>query len=77
MQTITTRSQRFSPIRILAIGLILYGCAFVILSRNRSFEPAEAIIVLVLFGGVFSCSLGQGLFALCRSRFPSGRVRLR
>ena len=28
MQTITTRSQRFSPVRILAIGLILYACAF-------------------------------------------------
>ena len=53
MQPITTRSQRFSPVRILAIGLILYGCAFAILLRNRSFEPAEAIVVLVLFGGVF------------------------
>ena len=53
MQTITTRSQRFSPGRILAIGLILYACAFAILLRNRSFEPAEAIVVLVLFGGVF------------------------
>jgi membrane protease YdiL (CAAX protease family) len=53
MHTITTRSQRFSPVRILAIGLILYACAFAILLRNRSFEPAEAIVVLVLFGGVF------------------------
>ena len=53
MQTITTRSQRFSPVRILAIGLILYACAFASLLRNRSFEPSGAIIVLVLFGGVF------------------------
>lgn len=53
MQTIPTRSQRFSPIRILAIGLILYACAFAILLRNRSFDPAGAIIVLLLFGGVF------------------------
>ncbi len=37
MQTITTRSQRFSPVRILAIGLILYACAFASLLRNRSF----------------------------------------
>ena len=53
MQTIKTRFQRFSPVRILAIGLILYACAFAILLRNRSFEPAGAIVVLVLFGGVF------------------------
>ena len=53
MQTITTRSQRFSPILILAIGLILYACAFAILLRNKSFEPAEAIVVLVVFGVVF------------------------
>src|SRR5438477_12685630 len=53
MQTITTRSQRFSPVHILAIGLILYACAFAILLRNKSFEPAEAIVVLVLFGAVF------------------------
>src|SRR5215813_8175896 len=53
MQTIKTRFQRFSPVRILAIGLILYACAFATLLRNKSFEPAEAIIVLVVFGGVF------------------------
>jgi len=53
MQTITTRSQRFSPVLILAIGLILYACAFASLLRNKSFEPAEAIVVLVVFGGVF------------------------
>src|SRR6476660_5747777 len=53
MQTITTRSQRFSPVLILAIGLILYACAFAILLRNRNFEPAGAIVVLVVFGVVF------------------------
>src|SRR5215475_9206396 len=53
MQTIKTRFQRFSPVRILAIGLILYACAFASLLRNKSFEAAEAIIVLVVFGGVF------------------------
>src|SRR5215469_9516742 len=52
MQTIKTRFQRFSGVRILAIGLILYACAFASLLRNKSFEPAEAIIVLVVFGGV-------------------------
>jgi membrane protease YdiL (CAAX protease family) len=53
MQTIKTRSQRFSPARILTLGLILYACAFASLLRNKSFEPAEAIIVLVVFGGAF------------------------
>jgi CAAX protease family protein len=53
MHATTTRSQRFSSVRILAIGLILYASAFAILLRNRSFELAGAIIVLVLFGGVF------------------------
>jgi hypothetical protein len=40
-------------VRILAIGLIVYACAFAILLRNSSFEPAGAIVVLVVFGGVF------------------------
>ena len=53
MQSITTCSQRFSPVHILAIGLILYTGAFAILLRYRSFELAGAIVVLVLFGGVF------------------------
>jgi hypothetical protein len=53
MQTMRTRSQRFSSGGILAIGLILYACAFAVLLRNRSFEPAGAIVVLVLFGGFF------------------------
>jgi len=53
MHATTARPQRFSPVRILAIGLILYASGFAILLRNKSFEPAEAIIVLVVFGGVF------------------------
>src|SRR5215510_2458959 len=53
MQTNMIPSTRFSPVRILAIGLILYASGFAILLRNKSFEPAEAIIVLVVFGGVF------------------------
>ena len=53
MHAITNRSRRFSPVRILAIGLLLYACAFAILLRNKTFEPPEAIIVLVVFGGIF------------------------
>jgi len=53
MDAINTRSQRFSPVRVLAIGLILYGCAFALLLGNKSFEPVEAIVVLVVFGGIF------------------------
>jgi membrane protease YdiL (CAAX protease family) len=53
MDAIDTRPPRFSSVRVLAIGLIIYGCAFAILLRNKSFEPAEAIVVLVVFGGIF------------------------
>ena len=53
MHTNTISSRRFSPVRVLAIGLILYASSFVILLRNKSFEPAEAIFVLVVFGVVF------------------------
>jgi uncharacterized protein len=53
MQTLIPHSQRFSPVRIVALGLILYACAFAILLRTKSFEPAGAIIVLVVFGGIF------------------------
>lgn len=53
MYAIATHSQRSSPVRILTIGLIVYACAFAILSRNKSFEASGAIIVLVVFGGVF------------------------
>lgn len=53
MHAIATPSQRISSARIPAIGVILYACAFGILLRNRNFEPAEAIIVLVVFGVLF------------------------
>ena len=53
MHAIATPSQRFSSVQIPAIGLIVYACAFAILLRNKNFEPAEAIIVLVVFGVVF------------------------
>jgi membrane protease YdiL (CAAX protease family) len=53
MHAIATRSQRSSPLRILAIGLLLYAGAFAILLRNKSFEPVEAIVVLVVFGCIF------------------------
>jgi membrane protease YdiL (CAAX protease family) len=53
MHPIITRSYAFSPARSLAIALIVYASSFGILLRNKSFEPAEAIIVLVVFGGVF------------------------
>src|SRR5215217_2708841 len=53
MQAKPAPSRRYSPVRVLAIGLILYASAFTILLRNKSFQPAEAIFVLVLFGVVF------------------------
>jgi membrane protease YdiL (CAAX protease family) len=53
MHAIASRFRRLSPVRILAIGMILYACAFAILLRNKSFEPAGAIVVLVVFGGIF------------------------
>ena len=53
MDATNTRPPRFSSVRVLAIGLIIYGCAFAILLRNKSFEPAEAIVVFVVFGGIF------------------------
>ena len=53
MHAIATPSQQFFPVRIPAIGLIVYASAFAILLRNKSFEPAEGIIVLIVFGGVF------------------------
>src|SRR5215467_12766146 len=53
MHAIATPSQRSSSVRIPAIGLIVYACSFAILLRNRSFEPGEAIIVLVVFGVIF------------------------
>src|SRR5690242_8090145 len=53
MRTIPTYSRRLPPVRIVAIGLILYVCSFATLLRNKSFEPAGVIIVLVVFGGIF------------------------
>src|SRR5215831_3264827 len=53
MHAIATPSQRLSSVRIPAIGLIAYAFTFAILLRNKNFESAEAIIVLVVFGGVF------------------------
>ena len=46
-------ARGFSPARILATALIVYVSSFAILLRNKSFEPAEAIVVLVVFGGIF------------------------
>lgn len=53
MHAIATPTQRISSVRVPAIGLIVYACAFAVLLRNKNFEPAEAIIVLVVFGVVF------------------------
>jgi len=53
MQDTANSFQRFSRNRILIGALILYACAFAILLRNKSFDATGAVIVLVLFGGVF------------------------
>lgn len=53
MQDTANSFQRFSRNRILIGALILYACAFAILLRNKSFEATGAVIVLVVFGGVF------------------------
>jgi uncharacterized protein len=49
----TNSSQRFAPNRILIGGLILYAFAFAVLLRNRSFDAAGAVVVLIVFGIVF------------------------
>jgi len=46
-------SQHFARNRVLIGGLILYACAFAILLRNKSFDAAGAVIVLIVFGIVF------------------------
>ena len=46
-------SQHFALNRILIGGLILYVCAFAILLRNKSFDAAGAVVVLIVFGIVF------------------------
>jgi uncharacterized protein len=49
----TSSSQRFVLNRILIGGLILYGCAFAVLLRNKSFEATGSVVVLIVFGIVF------------------------
>jgi uncharacterized protein len=49
----TSSSQRFAPNRILIGGLILYAFAFAVLLRNKSFDAAGAVVVLIVFGIVF------------------------
>jgi membrane protease YdiL (CAAX protease family) len=49
----TNSSQRFAPNRILIGGLILYAFAFPVLLRNKSFDAAGAVVVLIVFGIVF------------------------
>jgi len=43
-------SQRFAFNRILIGSFILYVCAFAILLRNKSFDAAGAVVVLIVFG---------------------------
>jgi hypothetical protein len=53
MQHTAISSQGFFRNRILIGGLILYGCSFAVLLRNKNFDPTGAVIVLALFGGLF------------------------
>jgi membrane protease YdiL (CAAX protease family) len=53
MHAITSPSPRISSVGVPLIGAIVYVSAFAVLSRNSNFAPAEAIIVLVVFGVVF------------------------
>src|SRR5258708_11011058 len=46
-------SQRFAFNRILIGSFILYVCAFAILLRNKSFDAAGAVVVLIVFGIAF------------------------
>ena len=46
-------SQHLALNRIFIGGLILYVCAFAILLRNKSFDAAGAVVVLIVFGIVF------------------------
>jgi CAAX protease family protein len=43
-------SRTFSRNLILIGGLLLYACAFAILLRDKSFEAAGAVVVLIVFG---------------------------
>jgi uncharacterized protein len=53
MRQPTNHSRHFARNRVLIGGLILYACAFVILLRNKSFDAADAVVVLIVFGLVF------------------------
>src|SRR5437762_2687559 len=46
-------SHRFALNRIFIGGFILYACAFAVLLRNKSFDAAGAVVVLIVFGTVF------------------------
>ena len=50
MQEVAISSRTSSRNFILIAGLLLYGGAFAILLGNKSFEPAAAVFVLVVFG---------------------------
>jgi membrane protease YdiL (CAAX protease family) len=50
MEYTSISSRPFSKNLILIGGLLLYACAFAILLRNKNFEVAGALIVLVVFG---------------------------
>jgi membrane protease YdiL (CAAX protease family) len=43
-------NEPFYRNRVLIVALAVYGLAFTVLLQNKSFEPAGAVIVLVLFG---------------------------
>jgi membrane protease YdiL (CAAX protease family) len=50
MHDVAISSQGSSPNFILIAGLLLYCGAFVVLLGNKNFEPAGAVIVLIVFG---------------------------
>jgi membrane protease YdiL (CAAX protease family) len=53
MQNCATRPQPLRGNPILIGGLILYAASFALLLRNKNFDPADAVVVLVVFGVVF------------------------
>jgi len=53
MAYVRNSPQQFPFNRILIGGLILYACAFAFLLRNKDFDAAGAVVVLVVFGIVF------------------------
>jgi membrane protease YdiL (CAAX protease family) len=53
MRNRSDNPRRFTSNRVLIGSLILYACAFAILLRNKSFEPTDALVVLIVFGIVF------------------------